>query len=234
MNLDPASPDMSPDPEGNPKQDQQQHGSAETARPWPERGVIPRAGDLQRGGAAFADLHRAQRALQDTLTSAALPDNLSADITARLQEITALAAGYQVLEPERRDGMRPDLPGRGQPFMPAYLIDGYDDDILRGRVTFSRFHLGGNGAVHGGSIPLVFDDVFGMVANIRQDGIARTAYLHVNFRKITPIGVELRFEASEDRVEGRKRFVSGRLLNPSGEVCADAEGLFLRLLPGQA
>lgn len=203
-------------------------------RPWPESGVIPQKGDRRRGGTSFAELNLAQRALQDTLTSAALPDDVSADVTARLREITALAAGYQVPESERRDGMRPDLPARGQPFMPAYVIDGFDGPVLRGRVTFSRFHLGGNGAVHGGSIPLVFDDVFGMVANVGQDGVARTAYLHVNYRRITPVGVELRFEASEDRTEGRKRYVSGRLFEPSGDVCADAEGLFLRLLPGQA
>ena len=34
-------------------------------------------------------------------------------------------------------------------------------------------------------------------------------------------------------MEGRKRFVSARLYNPAGEVVADCEGLFLRLLPGQ-
>lgn len=203
------------------------------ARPWPESGVIPRKGDLRRGGDAFAELNRAQRALQDTLTSAALPADVSAEVTARLTELAALAEGYQVSEAERRDGMRPDLPARGQPFMPAYVIDGFDGPVLRGRVTFSRFHLGGNGAVHGGSMPLVFDDVFGMVANVRQDGVARTAYLHVNYRRVAPIDVELRFEASEDRVEGRKRFVTGRLIGPDGQVCADAEALFVRLLPGQ-
>lgn len=31
------------------------------------------------------------------------------------------------------------------------------------KVEFSRFHVGGNYAVHGGVLPLLFDSVFGMV-----------------------------------------------------------------------
>ena len=44
---------------------------------------------------------------------------------------------------------------------------------------------------------------------------------------------KLSFDVRLDGVDGRKRFVSARLYNPAGEVVADCEGLFLRLLPGQ-
>jgi predicted thioesterase len=78
----------------------------------------------------------------------------------------------------------------------------------------------------------LFDDVLGRLANSVGGTIGRTASLKVNYRKITPIGVELQVEATVDRIEGRKRWVSARLLD-QGTLIADAEGLFVELLPGQ-
>ncbi len=52
---------------------------------------------------------------------------------------------------------------------------------------FSRFHVGGNNAVHGGVIPLFYDWHFGMVVSAAGRPDSRTAYLHVDYRKITPI-----------------------------------------------
>ncbi|MBB5160612.1 hypothetical protein [Mycobacterium sp. AZCC_0083] len=49
---------------------------------------------------------------------------------------------------------------------------------------------------------------------------------------MTPIGRRLELDATLDRVEGRKRFVSGRLRDGTATV-ADAEGLFVELFPGQ-
>jgi hypothetical protein len=63
--------------------------------------------------------------------------------------------------------------------------------------------------------------------------VARTAYLHVNYRRITPIGVELTFEATRDRVDGRKRWGSARIFDPAGALISDFDALFLELLPGQ-
>jgi predicted thioesterase len=62
--------------------------------------------------------------------------------------------------------------------------------------------------------------------------VARTAYLKVNYRAITPIGRELLVDATVDRVEGRKRWASARLFDGETPI-ADAEGLFVELLPGQ-
>jgi hypothetical protein len=70
--------------------------------------------------------------------------------------------------------------------------------------------------------------------NHGQKGISRTAYLTTNYRRVTPLDVELRFEASRDRVDGRKRWGSARLFAPDGVLLSDADGLFLQLLPGQA
>ena len=81
-------------------------------------------------------------------------------------------------------------------------------------------------------MPLLFDDVLGRLSNSSGGPPARTAYLHVNFRRITPIGPELQVEATFDREEGRKRYLSGRLTK-DGVLLADAEGLFVVLEPGQ-
>ena len=198
-------------------------GGRSTGAPEPDR----------RGGAEFAALHRAQRLLQDRLSGAALPPDVSKDVTDRLVEIADLLGAYQVREHDRRDGWRPDLPGRAHPLLPPYLVDGEDDAALRGRVTFTRFYLGGNNAAHGGSHSLLFDDVLGRVMNHSQAGVARTAFLTVNYRAVTPLDVELFWEATRDRVEGRKRWGSARLLDDSGRVLSDAEALFVQLLPGQ-
>lgn len=202
--------------------------------PWPD-------GDIDwyrhhanpRGGTEYAELHRAQRLVQDRLTGAGLPSELSKDVTARLHELIDLLDDHQAPEAERLDSWRTDLPGRGHPLIPPYVIDGETESRLFGRVTFTRFHLGGNRAVHGGSQPLLFDDVLGRVANHHQDGVARTAYLTVNYRKVTPVDAELQFDATLDRIDGRKRFTSGRLTDAAGTLLAEAEGLFVRLREGQ-
>jgi acyl-coenzyme A thioesterase PaaI-like protein len=203
--------------------------------PWPEpelertlRAARPRGGD------DFAAAYAAQRLVQDRFAGAALPPDVAAEVTARLTDLAALLGAHQVPEAERHDGWRPDLPGRGLPMMPPYVLDEEGEASLRGRVTFTRFYLGGNGAAHGGAHPMLFDDVLGRVMNHHLPGVARTVSLTVNYRRITPLDVELTFEATRDRVEGRKRWGSARLFDPSGEVVADCEAFFLQLRAGQA
>ncbi len=114
---------------------------------------------------------------------------------------------------------------------PPFVVDVDGGDRAEGRVTFGRYYLGGNGAVYGGALPLLFDSILGLVSN-RTGPRARTAYLHVDFRSITPVGEELRWTSALDRQEGRKRFARARLFN--GEVVvAEAEALFVVLRAGQ-
>jgi hypothetical protein len=207
--------------------------------PWPDADVESdenwgARAPAPRGGTEYAELHNAQRAIQDRLSGAALPPAVAKEITGQLLDIVDRLAAHQVGEADRHDGWRPDLPGRGHPLLPPYFIDDETDATLSGRVTFSRFYLGGNGAAHGGAHPLLFDDVLGRVMNHHQPSVARTAFLKVNYRQVTPLDVELHFAASRDRVDGRKRWGSARLFDSSGALLSDAEGLFLQLLPGQA
>ncbi len=100
-------------------------------------------------------------------------------------------------------------------------------------MQFSRFHVGGNYAVHGGVLPLMFDSMFGMVIHATGRPISRTAFLHVDYRNVTPIDVPLTVRGWLDRAEGRKAFVKAEMTDPDGTLLAEAHGLMVRLLPGQ-
>ncbi len=204
--------------------------------PWPDEDdrmkVWAAAAAENRGGAPYAGLIAAQRLLQDRVAGAVLPDELVHEVTRRLADLADLLGPHQAPEAERWDGWRPDIPGRAMPVMPPYVIDERVPGTMRGRVVFTRFFLGGGAAAHGGSHTLLFDDVMGHLAGM-AGGVSRTAQLTVNYRRITPIDVELDFDCTLDRVDGRKRFITARLRNPDGDVVADAEGLFVRLLQGQ-
>jgi hypothetical protein len=210
--------------------------SSHAATPWPDEDDRRRAWEAAaaeyRGGSAYGELIAAQRLLQDRVAGAVLPQPVLIDVTARLSALAEELAPYQADEPDRWDGWRPDIPGRAMPVLPPYVIEERGEGSLRGWVVFTRFYLGGGGAAHGGSHTLLFDDLMGHLAGL-AGGVARTAYLTVNYRRITPIDVRLSFDCSLDRVDGRKRFITARLRNPDGHVVADAEGLFLRLNPGQ-
>jgi hypothetical protein len=190
------------------------------------------AHDPTRGGPNLGRLIEAVRAVQDAVVEAAAPDDVALGVAERLEQIAADLKPWAVEEQDRVAGRRPDLPGRGHPLLLPVIIDEEDDTHVRGRVTFRQYHLGGHGAAHGGTLPLLFDDVVGRLASALPPRIARTAFLTVNYRAITPLDVELRVDASLDKIEGRKRWASGRLYH--GELLlADANGLFVELRPGQ-
>jgi acyl-coenzyme A thioesterase PaaI-like protein len=126
-----------------------------------------------------------------------------------------------------------DLPVRGNILTIPMNAHKTDDGRIEGWARFARFHLGRNGAVHGGCLGMLFDTVLGLTSSVLTGGPRqRTAYLHVNYRQIVPIEKRLDISAGVDRVEGRKVFVSGRLTD-GGVVLADAEALFVLLKPGQ-
>jgi len=185
------------------------------------------------GGPEYGRLLEAFRLLQDRFSGACPPDD---EVGVIADEIEALAERFRPWQaPERQTaaGTRLDLPGRGSPLLLPFLVDQWTDNRVRGRVTFRRFHLGGHGAAHGGTLPLLFDEVLGRLANSGDRPIARTAYLTVNYRYITRVDVEHQLAADVHRIDGRKRWVTGVLTDPAGTTVADAEGLFVQLRPGQ-
>ncbi len=202
-------------------------GKAPDTEPWRDR----RDG-LHLGGPGFARYIEAMRRAQDLVAGTNPPPGVVLAATRSLNGLNALLEPFAATEDDTPSGSRTDLPGRGHPLLLPLLIDAESEGSLRGRVTFGRFHLGRGGAAHGGTIPLLFDDLLGRVANPPGRGRARTARLTVHYRQITPIDVELEVEATRERSEGRKQWVRGRLLR-DGAVLSSAEGLFVTLRPGQ-
>ena len=180
----------------------------------------------------FLDMIEALRRFQDDVTAAAPPAELIEEVTRSLTGLSEQLRPHAVAERDQLTGHQTDVPGRGQAMSPMITIEEADEQHARGHVTFGRFYLGGNGAVHGGAIPLMFDELLGRLANSGGRVPSRTAYLHVNFRSITPVGRELRLEGRFDREDGRKRFLVGELYD-GDTLCADADGLFVQLRPGQ-
>ena len=185
---------------------------------------------LDGGGPDFARMIEALRLVQERITAASPPDEVVAETAGVLEKLAATLGPYDVDESRQIAGRRMDLPGRGQALVPVLDIDDWDEQHVRARVTLGRFYLGA-GAAHGGVLSLIFDEILGRLANTGRTR-SRTAYLHVNYRNITPIGSELRVAAHVDRVEGRKRFLTGAIYY-DGTLTAAAEGLFVELRPGQ-
>lgn len=198
-----------------------------TPDPWHSR--PPLSWD---GGAEFGPYVEVVREFQDLVGSTNPPTDVLEDATRRVAELTDLLRPYRCREVDLIPGRRRDLPGRGHPFLPPTVYTEISNDHLVGRVRFTQYYLGGNGAVHGGALPLLFDEVLGHLSNFGKRPVARTAFLHVNYRSITPVDEDLVIEARIEHEEGRKRFLTGRLLH-GDTLCSDAEGLFLQLLPGQ-
>lgn len=202
--------------------------SDDIERPW-------RAAILADGppyGAVYAGMIDNLRSFLDQL-AAARPDPQSIEaLSADLRCWAGRLAPMEAAERDRLFGRCTDVPGRAQTMAPRVVVAGVTDDAVTASVFFGPYFLGGNGAAHGGAIPLVFDEVMGRLANSAGRPAQRTAFLHTDFRSITPIGRPLELRAWLVREEGRKRWIRGEL-HDADTLCAEAEGLFVALRPGQ-
>ncbi|WNG95022.1 PaaI family thioesterase [Mycobacterium sp. ITM-2016-00318] len=185
-----------------------------------------------RGGPDYGRFVDAVRTLQDRTRAADAPDDVITKAADMIEDVTAMLAPFDADEWTTPSGRRMDLPNRGNILqVPSDLTTAGDE--VDGSVRFRRYHLGRNGAVHGGAVALMWDSVLGFAAfRLTRSLKQRTAYLHVNYRKIVPVLKDLRVDARIDRSEGRKIYVSGRLHDGDDLLC-DAEALFVTLNPGQ-
>lgn len=175
----------------------------------------------------------ALRRLQDIAVSSD-PDAATWNDTAELlEDVCARLEGHRAPAGVAPAGRVLNLPGHGHPIMPPWQVSesGPDEVVMRGH--FSRFHVGGNHAVHGGVIPLFYDWHFGMVVSAAGRPDSRTAYLHVDYRRVTLTEVPLTARAWIDSVEGRKLFVRAEMTDADGNVLSEANGLMIKLLPHQ-
>ncbi|AEV71930.1 uncharacterized protein, possibly involved in aromatic compounds catabolism [Mycolicibacterium rhodesiae NBB3] len=184
-------------------------------------------------GPGFGRFLAAMRRAQDLAVSAD-PDagtwNQAAD---RAEELVKLLDPFESAEGVGPANRVPSLPGSGSLLMPPYRVTRFEPDGVELDVHFSRYHVGGNYAVHGGVLPLMFDSMFGMVIHASNRPISRTGFLHVDYRAVTPIDTPLRMRGWVREVEGRKAFVNAELRDQESKLLAEANGLMIRLLPGQ-
>ncbi len=207
--------------------ERQTQGGFPPMRTWQEPTV-----SSPGGGAEYGDMIAALRNFLDHVAAAAPDVATTVDLTQDLNGWANRVAQFAV--PERRQifARRLDLPGRGQTMSPNFIPLGGDHQSVHGVVTFGRYFLGGGGAVHGGAIPLLFDEVLGRLASSGDRAPARTAYLHTDYRSITPIGEELAVRAWFVSEQGRKRILRATITH-GDTLCAEAEGLFIVLRPDQ-
>jgi acyl-coenzyme A thioesterase PaaI-like protein len=186
-----------------------------------------------RGGPDYGRFVEAVRTLQDHARSADAPDDVIARAADVLDELNRQLGPYDADEWHSPSGRRMDLPNRGNILQVPVDLAVTEDGRIGGTARFGRYHLGRNGAAHGGALALLFDSLLGFTAfKLGNSRYQRTAYLHVNYRQIVPVERELGVDATIDRTEGRKIFVSGRLLDGATVLC-EAEALFVKLKPGQ-
>jgi acyl-coenzyme A thioesterase PaaI-like protein len=184
-------------------------------------------------GPGFGRFVAAMRRLQDLAVSADPSDAVWDDAAERAAALTELLGPFQADEGKAPAGRTPDLPGMGSLLLPPWTLTRYAPDGVEMTGYFTRFHIGGNHAVHGGVLPLLFDHIFGMIAHAAGRPISRTAFLHVDYRKVTPIDTALMMRGRVAGIEGRKAFVSAELVDGDDTVLAEGNGLMVRLLPGQ-
>jgi acyl-coenzyme A thioesterase PaaI-like protein len=121
--------------------------------------------------------------------------------------------------------------GRSNPMAPPVVLrvehgpprDGVDvEHHIAGDVTFGPAYEGPPGHVHGGLVAAMFDELLGFA----QLSPGFTAYLHINYRKPTPLRMPLQLAAWVESIDGRKRLVRGEC-HAGGVLLSDAEGLFI-------
>lgn len=195
------------------------------------RGGFPEIKPAEHAPAGLGRFVAAMRRLQDLTVSTDSPHWDTA--AEHVERACALLDGHQVPQSAAPGGRVVELPGLGHPLLPPWLVteSGPGGVIMDGH--FSRAHVGGNNAVHGGMIPLFYDWLFGMVVSTAGCPPTRTAFLHVDYRNITPIDEPLTARGRIAGVDGRKFFVAASMTAADGTLLSEANGLMVRLLPHQ-
>jgi len=179
----------------------------------------------------FGRFVTAMRRAQDLAVSTDVADwDQAAD---RVENLIAYLAPHEVPGGVAPAGRVATLPGAGSILMPPWDIRRFDPEGVEIGVQFSRYHVGGNNAVHGGMIAMMLDVMCGIIIHAIGRPISRTAFLHIDYRSVTPIDVPLTVRGWASKIEGRKTFVNSELTDPDGQLLAEANGLMVRLLPGQ-
>ena len=186
-----------------------------------------------RGGPDYGRFIEAVRTLQDHARAADAPDDVITRAADLIEQASHLLEPYDADEWSSPSGRRMDLPNRGNILAVPVDLHVTEAGRIDGTAQFRRYHLGRNGAVHGGAVAHMFDSLLGFTAfKLSGSRAQRTAFLHVDYRKIVPVERQVRVDAGIDEIVGRKIVVSGRIVD-GPDVLAEANALFVTLKPGQ-
>ena len=195
------------------------------------RGGFPEIRPAEHAPLGLGRFVDAMRRLQDLAVST--NSSMWSTAAEHVEKACALLDGHQVPEGVAPGGRVIELPGLGHPLLPPWIVTESGPDGVTMEGHFTRSHVGGNNAVHGGMIPLFYDWLVGTVVSTAGCAPTRTAFLHVDYRNITPIDEPLTAEGRITRVDGRKFFVAASMTAADGTLLSEANGLMVRLLPHQ-
>jgi uncharacterized protein (TIGR00369 family) len=127
-----------------------------------------------------------------------------------------------------RRGERPYSPviGVANPIAPPLAVRVLDDASVVGECTMRQIHEGPPGAVHGGWVATLLDQLLGH-ATAASGHAGFTAELTVRYRRPTPYGVPLTLRGRTDDVDGRRVRASAEIV-VDDVVTAEASALFLK------
>jgi acyl-coenzyme A thioesterase PaaI-like protein len=120
---------------------------------------------------------------------------------------------------------RSGITGRSNPLAPPLHLVMGEDGVTRGHATYTAAYEGPAGCLHGGFVAAAFDDIMG-VAQLGSGRAGYTGTLTVKMLKPTPLYKRIDYEASFDRIDGRKIYVSARSWD-GDEQLAEAEIVFI-------
>jgi thioesterase superfamily protein len=191
-------------------------------------------------------LAAAMRRIAGVAVALPLSDEAAAAAAA---EVGALADRLEAAAPaQKRTRLQPTTEGHAQDHFPTSPVIGFANPVappvevwavsgeggqreIRGRVTFGYQYEGPPTCVHGGVIAELFDELLGL-ANIIVGQAGMTGTLNVRYRRPTPLLAPLELESRFTGREGRKIFTWGGIYY-QGELTAEADGIFIEVLPGQ-
>src|SRR5262245_18127096 len=115
------------------------------------------------GGPDYGRFVEAVRTLQDHTRAADAPDAVITKAAEMVEAVCELLAPFEADEWTTQSGRRMDLPSRGNLLQVPSDLEIIGDEV-HGGVRFRRYHLGRNGAVHGGAVAQMWDSVLGFAA----------------------------------------------------------------------
>lgn len=187
---------------------------------------------------AAAELGTAIRRLMDAAVLTSADDDalrvaarsveaLAAQLEGANGELLNAAMPWPEPDPMRRgDRAHNPVIGAANPIAPPMPIRVLDDGSVVSEITMRPIHEGPPGAVHGGWVASLLDQLLGIANTVANVG-GMAAELTVRYRRATPYGVPLTISARTDSVDGRRIYASGEIV-ADGVVTAEATGLFMR------